>query len=237
MRVELMLTCLCDAVYGEVGVATVKVLEEAGCTVGFRTGQTCCGQPAFNAGDWGAARPIAERTAALFEFDDTAAPPVVVPSASCVAMIRHGYAMMGVTPPPAKVYELCEFIVEVLERRKWQGKLKPQRVVVHRACHARAALLAGQQETLVASIEGVELVAVDDADQCCGFGGAFSLTHGKTSEGIGLEKLRKLSMAGADLVVSGDMGCIAHLQGLAKRNGIEMRFAHVAQLLAEAVQQ
>lgn len=233
MTVRLMLTCLCDAFYGEVGVAAVKVLERSGCTVVFDRDQTCCGQPAFNAGDWDEARPVARRTARLFGLDSDEGDPVVVPSASCAAMLRHGYAMLGVNVPP-RAYELCEFVVDVLKIPTWGGTVQPRRVGFHRSCHARMMGLRDQQEALLHSVSGVEVVEFASQDQCCGFGGAFSVTHGKVSEGIGLEKLRQLELAGVEQVVSGDVGCLMQMQGLASRNGVDLAFAHVAQVLAEA---
>jgi L-lactate dehydrogenase complex protein LldE len=95
--------------------------------------------------------------------------------------------------------------------------------------------LLEHQLALLSSIEGVEMVEFGSSDQCCGFGGAFSMTHGKVSEGIGLEKLRQLELSGVEQVVSGDMGCLMHLQGLASRHNVDLRFAHVAQLMAEAI--
>ncbi len=234
MTVRLMLTCLCDAFYGDVGIATVKVLEDCGCTVSFDTSQTCCGQPAFNAGDWTSARPVASRTVSLFGLDEEEGDPVVTPSASCAAMLRHGYSMMGVECAP-RVYELCEFVHDQAGRHSWGGSVKPRRVGFHRACHGRMMGFRDQQISLLSSIEGVETVEFGSQDQCCGFGGAFSMTHGKVSEGIGLEKLRQLELAGVEQVVSGDMGCVLHMQGLAARHNMDIRFAHVAQLMAEAI--
>lgn len=231
MKVQLMLTCLCDAIYGEVGIATVRVLEHLGCEVVFPKEQTCCGQPPFNAGDWNAARPVAERTVSLFGLEV----PVVTPSASCAAMVRHGYSQLldGVEVP--KTYELCEYIVKVCGREKWEGSVVPRKVGLHRACHGRALGLTDEQERLLSSISGVELVEIGSPEQCCGFGGAFSVTHGKTSEGIGLEKLQVMKSAGVEQIVSGDMGCLAHLDGLISRHHIEMKTAHIAEVLSEAL--
>ena len=230
MKVRLMLSCLCDAVYGEVGVATARVLESADCEIYFPVAQTCCGQPPFNAGDWNAARAVAMRTLEVFDGDS----PVVVPSASCAAMVRHGFALLGLTAP-RQCYELCEFIVNVLGRKEWGGSVDPRRVALHRACHGRMIGLRDQQRQLLKSIKGLEVVEVGTPEQCCGFGGSFSVTHGKVSEGIGLEKLRQIEAAGVDQVVSGDMGCAMHLQGLAKRHSMDIKFVHVAQVLAEAL--
>lgn len=236
MTVRLMLTCLCDAVYGEVGIAAVRVLEECGCTVQFDPAQSCCGQPAFNAGHWKAARPVVEHAVSLFGLDKEEGDPVVVPSASCAAMLRHGCSLLGVTCAP-RVYEICEFVVHVMGRSEWGGSVRPRRVGYHRACHGRMIRLGDDQLRLLKSVVGVELTEFASPEQCCGFGGAFSMTHGKVSEGIGLEKLRQIELAGVEQIVSGDMGCVMQLQGLASRHGKDLRFAHVAQLMAEAVSQ
>lgn len=234
MKVRLLLTCLCDAFYGEVGVSTVRALEHVGCTVEFDQNQTCCGQPAFNAGDWNAARPVAERTVRLFGLDSDDDSYVVTPSASCAAMLRHGYGLMGVACRTDRVFELAEFLVDVVGVSEWGGKLAKRRVGLHRACHGRMMGLKDQQETLLRSVSGIELVEIGSSEQCCGFGGAFSVTHGKVSEGIGLEKLRQIEQAGIDQVVSGDMGCLMHLAGLAKRNAIDVTLSHYSQVLVEA---
>lgn len=234
MTVRLMLTCLCDAFYGEVGIATVRVLEHAGCRVEFDQVQTCCGQPPFNAGDWNAARPIAKRTVRLFGLDQEEGDYLVTPSASCAAMLRHGYGMLDVPVAKDRVFELCEFLVDVAGVTTF-GTVNAKRVALHRACHGRMMGMRDQQESLLRGLKGIELVEFGSQEQCCGFGGAFSITHGKTSEGIGLEKLRQLEQAGVDVVVSGDMGCLMHLAGLAKRNSIEVGFTHISQLLAEAI--
>lgn len=230
-----MLTCLCDAVYGDVGAATVKVLEHAGCEVVFPEDQTCCGQPPFNAGDWGSARPIAERTVRVFGMGQPDQLPIVAPSASCAAMVRHGYKELIPGFEAGPTYELCEFIVKVLGRTEWGGEVSPRKTALHRACHGRTLGLRDEQERLLHSIRGVEVVEFGSPEQCCGFGGSFAVTHGKLSEGIGLEKLAQIEESGVDQIVSGDMGCLAHLNGLISRNGIKLKTAHIAQVLAEAV--
>ena len=210
MTVKLMLTCLCDAFYGEVGIATVRALEHCGCTVEFDPQQTCCGQPAFNAGDWRSARPVAERTVKLFGLREQSGDPVVVPSGSCAAMVRHGYGLLGVACA-ARVFELSEFVVDVMGRREWGGSVPARRVGFHSSCHGRMMGLRDQQESLLKSISGVDLVEFASPEQCCGFGGSFSVSHGQVSEGIGIEKLRQIELAGVEQVVSGDMGCLMHL--------------------------
>jgi L-lactate dehydrogenase complex protein LldE len=230
-----MLTCLCDAFYGEVGIATVRVLEHAGCQVSFPEGQTCCGQPPFNSGDWGVARKIAAHWREVFEISDAV---VVTPSSSCAAMIRHGYGLMGVDQQ-MKVLELSELLIDKLGVERWPLKGsragKPRRVAFHRACHGRTLGLRDQQERLLKMVSGVRLVDFEQVEQCCGFGGAFSVTHPSVSSGIGLEKLRAILDAGATEIVSGDMGCLMHLQGLIRRHRLPLQARHFVEILAEAL--
>lgn len=234
MKVQLMLTCLCDAFYGEVGIAAVKVLRAAGCEVVFPESQTCCGQPPFNAGDWKASRRIAEHCLSVFD----PAIPIVSPSGSCTAMVREGYHQLNIHSE-VQCFEVGEFIVNQLGITAFQPKTqnpKPKtRVAFHRACHGRGLGLTDEQERLVAALPHVELVSFGQPEQCCGFGGAFAATHGKLSSGIGKEKLRNVVEAGAEVLVSGDMGCLMHLNGLIQREGLPLRTMHYLQLLAEAL--
>jgi L-lactate dehydrogenase complex protein LldE len=231
-----MLTCLCDAFFGEVGIASVRVLEHVGCEVLFDHEQTCCGQPPFNSGDWASARQVAGLTMRwLLESED----PVVTPSGSCAAMIREGYPILYEGNVHPQVFELGEFLVHQLKLRSWPvttGKAPATRkVAFHRACHGRGIGLTDEQEILVASLPWVQLVPFKQGEQCCGFGGAFSVTHGSISAGIGMEKLRNILESGADEIVGGDMGCLMHLNGLIRKNKLPLKTRHFAQLLAEAI--
>lgn len=234
MQVRLMLTCLCDAFFGEVGIATVRVLEAIGREVEFPEDQTCCGQPPFNAGDWKESRRVAEHWRRVFAGDTV----VVTPSSSCTAMIRHGLHLMdpdGLQPPPT--FELAEFLVsQGIESWPPSGRGLPgMRFAYHCACHGRAIGLGDAPERLLRSISCVEVVPIEQAEQCCGFGGAFSASHGSISSGIGMEKLRCVMETGVDLLVSGDMGCLMHLNGLIERHKLPLRTKHYAEVLAEAL--
>lgn len=248
MRVSLLLTCLCDALYGEVGIATVAVLEHAGCQVDFDERQTCCGQPPYNSGDWAAAREIAEHTLSVFPGNRFSGPEhrgdsyLVTPSTSCAAMIREGYRTLLPEAHVPHCYELAEFLIRVAGVSKWplRGNVvsRRRRVAFHKACHSRGLAhdgFGGEQERLLAMIPGLDLVPIHQAEQCCGFGGAFSATHGSISAGIGLEKLARISEAGLDEFVSTDMGCLMHLNTLIRRHGLPLRARHYAELLAEAL--
>lgn len=233
MQAQLMLTCLCDAFFGEVGIATVKVLEHAGCRVVFPEGQTCCGQPPYNSGDWDAAKEVARRAAQVFRPDL----PVVTPSASCAAMVRKGWAALGVDAP--RCLELSEYLLHHLSVERWPQKgsrVAPRRrVAFHVACHGRELGLGDGPQRLVSMIPGVEWAQFSESETCCGFGGVFSAEHPATSQGMGLQKLESLNAAKPDLVVTTDMGCALHLMTLQAQDGPSLRFLHYAQLLAEVI--
>ncbi|HTQ10587.1 MAG TPA: (Fe-S)-binding protein [Fimbriimonadaceae bacterium] len=244
MTVKLMLTCLCDALYGEVGIATVRVLEHAGCSVEFPKGQTCCGQPPFNAGDWDASRIVARRCRDLFfgkdQGDASSSTPVVTPSSSCAAMIREGYPLMFGYDDHLPVYELSEFLVDRLGIDRWPIGPAPEpvrttKVAYHRACHGRSIGLKEQQIQLLASVPGIQVVTLDQPEQCCGFGGAFCVNHPTVSAGIGDEKLKRVVATGANTLVGGDMGCLVHLQGLIEKEGLKVEVRHFAEILADAI--
>lgn len=228
-----MLTCLCDAFYGNVGIATVKVLEHLGCKVHFDERQTCCGQPPFNAGDWKHAREIARYSQQILFSDGKL---VVTPSASCAAMVREGYHLLFPDEPPPMAFELSEYIVDELGVSEWKSS-KPykKRIAFHRACHGRGIGLSGQAEKLIASLPGIELLPIANAEQCCGFGGAFCVSEPHLSTQIGQAKLDTLLAGQPDEIVSGDMGCLMHLGGMLKRDGNQIPVRHYAEILAEVL--
>jgi L-lactate dehydrogenase complex protein LldE len=235
-RVRLMLTCLCDAFFGDVGIATVKILEHAGCEVIFDKDQTCCGQPPFNSGDWTAARLAAgHMMRTVLNHGD----PVVTPSASCASMVREYYPVLYEGMAHPQIFELGEFLVHELGYAKWPVTTKklPTRVKVayHTSCHGRGIHLRGEQLQLVSSLPWVELVPFEQTEQCCGFGGAFAANHPAVSAGIGMEKINNILKSGAEEIVAGDMGCLMQLNGLMQRNGIKLKTRHFSQLLAEAI--
>jgi L-lactate dehydrogenase complex protein LldE len=236
-RVQLMATCLCDVYYDDVAVAAVEVLEHLGCTIAVPEDQTCCGQPAFNAGDWSAARRVALHTARVFDGDA----PVIIPSGSCARMVTHGTGILFEREPDAgaralagRGWELCDFIVNGLGVTRWPGRFDAK-VAFHRSCHSRGMAYGDAALTLLESIEGLSLVEVAEAEQCCGFGGTFSVSFPSISCELGALKLEALGAMRPDVVVSGDMGCLMHLTGLARRKGHELRAMHVGQVLRDAL--
>jgi len=237
-RVQLMATCLCDAFYDDVAKATVEVLEHLGCTVVFPEGQTCCGQPAFNGGDWASSRKVMRHTFSVFAGDL----PVIVPSGSCAAMLFHGAKLAFAHEPdlPAaerlgrRTWELADFIVNGLGVKTWPGRYEAK-IAYHRACHTRGTGTTGAALSLLGSIPGVTLVPFGEGEQCCGFGGTFSVTFPSISTNMGTLKLEHLRAAHPDVLVSPDVSCLMHLGGLAAKAGSPVKTRHLSQVLRDAL--
>lgn len=236
--VLLMASCLCDAFFDDVAMASVQVLEHVGCRVEFREAQTCCSQPAFNAGDWIAARSVARHTLNVFQGPDA----VVVPSGSCARMLSHGMPLLfegeseraDVLALSGRSFELADFLVNVLGVRHWGGRLE-QRLAFHRSCHSRGTRYSDAALTLLSTIAGLRIVEFDEAEQCCGFGGTFSVSFPELSARIGGLKLDNVRDVRVDGLISADMGCLMHLGGLARKQGEPLRTLHLAQVLRDAL--
>ncbi len=236
--VQLMATCLCDAFFDSVAKATVEVLEHAGCDIEFPENQTCCGQPAFNCGDWPASREVMRHTVKVFEGEK----PVVVPSGSCAAMLFHGAVLEfeketdlpAVKHLASRSWELADFLVNGLGIQSWPGRF-PARIAFHRACHTRGTGSGDAALQLLQSIQGLEVVPFGEAEQCCGFGGTFSVSFPHVSSSMGCLKLEHITAGNPDFVVSGDMSCLMHLGGLAERSGKPVKPLHFAQILQSAL--
>lgn len=239
-EVQLMLTCLCDAFFDDAGRASVEVLEHLGCEISFPSGQTCCGQPAFNAGDWNASRKVVRHTVKVFQGDK----PVVVPSGSCAAMGFHGAPLAFEKEADAaeihalanRTWELCDFIVNGLGMKQWPGRY-PRKVAFHRSCHSRGTPSGEAALTLLRSIDGLELVEFGEAEQCCGFGGAFSVSFPNISAKMGSLKIEHVLKAEPEVLVSADMGCMLHLGGLIDKSDKPLPRLHIAQVLRDALAQ
>ncbi|MBL4576249.1 MAG: (Fe-S)-binding protein [Opitutaceae bacterium] len=237
-KVQLMATCLCDAFFDDVAKATVEVLEYLGCEVIFPEGQTCCGQPAFNGGDWASSRKVVRHTVEVFE----GAEPVIIPSGSCAAMLQHGAALEfeketdkdQVDELASRSWELTDYIVNGLGMKEWPGTFAGK-VAFHRSCHTRGSCSGEATLTLLNSIEGVEIVSFGGDEECCGFGGTFSVSFPNTSEGMGQIKIAHVLESKPDVLVSGDMGCLMHLGGLVDRHDKELKRMHVVQILRDAL--
>lgn len=237
MKVHLMLTCLADAFAGPVGIATTELLERLGCEVLFSPRQTCCGQPLFNTGDWPRAKAMNAAYLRSIVGDEDPSIPIVCSSASCAAMMRHGSPAMGLPEAQTKVFELAEFLLDELHLQSWpgQGFAAERSITFHASCHTRILGSVGKQEQILDMIPGLTWHPPLEPEQCCGFGGAFSVELPDLSADIGREKLRNLAQTPKSEVVTGDLGCLLHLQGLSKRDNLDLRFTHFAELLREAL--
>ena len=237
-RVQLMATCLCDAFFDDVARATVEVLEHAGCEVVFPEDQTCCAQPAFNSGDWPAARRVARHTLRVFAGEE----PVVVPSGSCARMVSHGALLLfeaeadrpAVEALAGRAWELADYLVRGLGLARWPGRL-PTRLAFHRSCHSRGTRYGESALALLRSIDGLEIVEIGEGEQCCGFGGTFSVGFPHISRAMGDLKLEAVRAAGAEALVSADSSCLMHMGGLAEKEGRPLRTLHLAQVLRDAL--
>jgi L-lactate dehydrogenase complex protein LldE len=236
--VQLFVTCLVDTLYPQVGEAVVHVLRRAGVQVEFPTGQTCCGQPAFNAGMRSQARAIAIHTIRVFEKTSR---PVVIPSGSCAAMLRHSYLELFADDPvwlprarslAERTYEFTEFLVDYLGVTDI-GAHYSGRLTYHPSCHLQRGLgIDHQPITLLGAVQGVELVQLPKADECCGFGGVFSVEHPEVSAAMLSRKIENFDSSGSPLLVACDAGCIANINGGLQRMGKPQLAVHIAEILA-----
>lgn len=235
--VLLFVTCLIDTLYPHTGEAVVQVLRRAGLTLEFPPGQTCCGQPAFNAGLRVQARQMAIHT--LEVFGKTSG-PIIIPSGSCAAMLRHGYLELFAEDsrwlPRAReiaqrVFELSEFLVDILHTTDLGAEFHG-RLTYHASCHLSRGLgIHHQPLTLLQSVRRAELVELPEADECCGFGGVFSVEHPELSGAMLGRKLTNLNKTGADQLVTCDAGCLTHINGGLKRLGKNPCAVHLADIL------
>lgn len=233
----LMATCLCDAFFAEAARAAVEVLEAAGCEVLFPEDQTCCGQPAFNGGEFRSSRRVARHAMEVFAGDL----PVVVPSGSCAAMNVHGNLLQFEGEPDLgkardlgrRTWELCDYLVNGLGLDRWEGRLRAK-VAIHDSCHTRGTGTGDAMRRLLGGIEELELCEVGQRDQCCGFGGTFSVAFPHISTEMGTVKLDHALEAMPDRIVSSDMSCLMHLSGLAEKQGRTIQASSIAEVLRDA---
>jgi len=241
MRVALFVTCLADAMFPQVGKATVTLLERLGHEVVFPDAQTCCGQMHINTGYQKAAIKLIEHQMRTFEQYDA----IVAPSGSCVGSVRHQHAAVAARAGKAQLaarahdvgartYELSEFLVDVLGVTD-VGASYPHRVTYHPTCHSLRMLRVGEKPLrLLREVRGLDLVELPEAHQCCGFGGTFALKNADTSAAMLTDKLRNVLATDADVVSAGDSSCLMHIGGGLSRLRVETRPVHLAEILASA---
>ncbi len=236
-HVGLFVTCLVDALRPTVGFAAVELLERAGCRVSVPRAQTCCGQPAYNAGDRKAAAAIARDVVAAFEGFDY----VVAPSGSCAGMLRRHYPALLADDPAmaqpaaalaARSWELVSFLADVMKIEDTAAEFTGA-VTYHDSCAGLRELgIHDQPRTLLRSIRGLELAELADADVCCGFGGTFCVKYPPISDRMVTVKIEEIERTGAATILAGDLGCLINIAGRLSRAGSSVRARHVAEILA-----
>jgi L-lactate dehydrogenase complex protein LldE len=227
-RASLFVTCLVDLLRPEIGEATVRVLERQGVEVDFPAEQTCCGQAHYNAGYRDEARAMAEHFCEVFARSEA----IVAPSGSCVAMVKRHYPeLVGKTEIPDRTWELTGYLRHVVGVEDVGARLDGT-ACYHGSCHLQRELGTGQDpRTLLAHVQGLKVTEPADADQCCGFGGTFSMTMADVSTAMADAKLERIRGTGASLLVGADAACLLHLEGRMRRQGCDTCVMHIAQVL------
>jgi len=236
-RVALFVTCLVDLFRPAVGFAAVKLLEEAGCEVAVPSGQTCCGQPAYNQGARGDTVDIAKQTILALSGHDY----VVVPSGSCAGMLKKHYPTLFEPGDPwrdqaddlaSRSFELVSFLTGILKIEAVEAKLSAV-ATYHDSCSGLRELgIKDQPRKLLSSIEGLTLEEMDNAEVCCGFGGTFCVKYPDISTKMVSDKIGNIEKSGADLLLAGDLGCLLNMAGRLKREGSSVAVRHIAEVLA-----
>ena len=245
-RASLFVTCTVDQFYPEIGESTVRLLRRLGVEVDFPAGQTCCGQTAFNSGFWSDAKPLAKRFLEVFRDE----PYIVAPSGSCVSMVRVFYHDLLYDEPELlaaareigpRVYELSEFIVDVLGvtslSPRGDSTRTPSRskITYHEACHLKRELgVDAQPRALIGAVAGADLVEMEQAEVCCGFGGTFSIKYPEISAAMLQDKIDNIRNADADRVVACDATCLMQIAGGLEKQAVPIGTVHLAQLLDDA---
>jgi len=240
MTVGLFIPCYVNQFYPQVAIATLELLEKLGCTVIYPLRQTCCGQPMANSGY----AHLAAGTDALFTENFKDFDYIVSPSGSCVLHIKHHLHDKNENAAQkirSSIYELTEFITDILKVQRIAARF-PYKIGLHNGCHGQRGLLLSQMSELVAPpyskleqllhmVDGVELVALDRKDECCGFGGTFCVMEEAVSVKMGKDRVNDHVKNGADYITGADMSCLMHLEGILKRQGSKTGVKHIAEIL------
>ncbi len=236
MKVSLLVTCLADGLFPQVGVSTVKLLRRLGVEVDFPPAQTCCGQPQFNSGYSSLAQELAQHTIATFSESEK----VVIPSGSCAAMVKLEYPHLFPEDSPWKekatnlaqrTHELSDFLVNVLGVEDVGARFYGC-VTYHMACHLRGMNLMTEAERLLNNVKGLTYIPLERRDECCGFGGSFAVRYPGISGAMVRDKAEFIQKTGADIVVATDAGCLMNIGGYLHRHGSPVRIMHLAEILA-----
>ena len=235
MRIGLFIPCYIDQFYPRVGIATLELLEKLNLKVEYPLSQTCCGQPLCNAGfaeDAVGTREHFFRNFSKFDF-------VVSPSGSCVFHLKEQFKSPNSSEKFARLnqatFELCAFLIRVLKVKELRGSF-PHKVAVHEGCHNLRGLSSRSYEKqLLNKLEEIKIQDFDRQEECCGFGGTFSVKEEAVSVKMGKDKIRRIENSGAEIVTSGDMSCLMHLEGLLIKNKSNLKAMHISEILNQAM--
>jgi len=235
MTVELFVPCFIDQLYPATAYNTVKLLEKSGCSIAYNPQQTCCGQPAYNAGFWDEAKKIGHKF--LHDFSDERL--IVTPSASCAGMVKHAYNDLFTNTTEhnrcraiqSNIYELSDFLVNVIKKDYFGAELEG-RAVYHDSCSAlRECRIREEPRQLLRKVDGLELVEMKHTDTCCGFGGTFAVKFEAISSAMAEQKAQYALEVGADFIISTDISCLMHLQGYIDSHQLPIRTMHLVDVL------
>ena len=236
MNVHVFIPCFIDQLYPTAGFNTIKVLEKAGCTVTYNQDQTCCGQPAFNAGYWGESREVCNK----FINDFSGADHIVVPSASCTGFIKNYYSKIydnasnqkDIKGLQDKVYELSDFLVNVLNIQDLGAQFDGV-ATYHDSCAAlRECKIKNEPRQLLEKVKGLKLIELQDNETCCGFGGTFAVKFEGISVAMGEQKVQNIVKTNADYLISTDLSCLMHIGGVMEKMDLPVKSLHLADVLA-----
>ncbi|WP_301922035.1 (Fe-S)-binding protein [Ferruginibacter sp.] len=236
MKVQLFIPCFVDQLYPQTAFNMIKVLRKAGCEVTYNTNQTCCGQPAFNAGFWEEAKSVCYKF--LKDFDT--ADYIVAPSASCVGFVKNYFSKLFDDPAilsqventGKRIFEFSEFLIDVLRMDNIGASLNAT-ATYHDSCAAlRECKIKESPRKLLSNVKGLELIEMNDVETCCGFGGTFAVKFEGISIGMADQKVTNALSTGASLIISTDLSCLMHMDGYIKGKNLPLKTMHIADVLA-----
>jgi L-lactate dehydrogenase complex protein LldE len=236
MNVQIFIPCFVDQLYPDTAFNMIKVLEKAGCTVSYNTSQTCCGQPAFNAGFWDESKSVCSKFLKDFSGTDY----IVSPSASCSGFVRNYYGKLfensslhhEVTDVGNRLFEFSEFMVKVLKIDNVGAVLKGK-ATYHDSCAGlRECKIKTEPRKLLSNVKGLEITEMNDVETCCGFGGTFAVKFEPISIGMAEQKVDNALATNADYIISTDLSCLMHIQGYITHKGYSIKTMHLADVLA-----
>ncbi|WP_231459642.1 MULTISPECIES: (Fe-S)-binding protein [unclassified Pedobacter] len=235
MKVELFVPCFVDQLYPETAFNTLRLLEKSGCEVEYNSKQTCCGQPAYNAGYWDEAKEVGTK----FLNDFTENTYVVAPSASCVGMVKAGFNDLFTNTIvhnkcrslQSNIWELSDFLINVAKKDYFGAELEGK-AVYHDSCSAlRECKIKDEPRQLLSKVHGLEMLELPDNDMCCGFGGTFAVKFDAISSAMAEQKVNHALAQQADYIISTDLSCLLHLQGYIEKNNLPIKTMHIADVL------